>query len=58
MQSSWIKVSPGWPDHRVNLRINPHLCKKGGIPERAKQFTFQDRLEINGTGQTVIEFEL
>ena len=55
MQGRRIKISPVWPDQRVDLRINPNLAEQGYVTKRTEYLALQDALEINDLFRLIVE---
>jgi hypothetical protein len=55
MKNCWVKICTVWPNERVDLWIDADLIKKCGLLQRAVQFPFQDRTEIDDLRRTVVK---
>ena len=53
-----VEVGSAWPNDSMNLRVEGDLCKSKRVAERPVKLALQNRLEINGAGQTIVEAQM
>src|SRR5260221_319299 len=53
-----VEVGSARPDNRMDLRVECDLRKSSRVTERAVKLALENRLEINGAGQTIVEAQV